>query len=168
MTDFTIIQAPLNEFSVALNLLKIAASRLQEKGLEQWDYWLNPPEERLLWAQNGFDNQEFYFLKIQTQTIGMYRLMTEDLLYWGKQETTTYYIHSLVIIPEFKGNNLGAQIIDNVYQLALKNGMSYLRLDCNASNPALCHYYEKLGFKKVGTKLMAHSLNCLYEIKVTT
>ena len=45
-------------------------------------------------------------------------------------------------------------------------GISLMRLDCNAQNPALCAYYEKQDFEKVGEKTMEWGINNLYEKRI--
>jgi hypothetical protein len=88
--EIVITKAGKNEFPEILHLLKIAATNLQSLGIDQWSYWLDPPKERLDWAQKAFDNSEFHFINFNSQMIAMYRLCTEDLLYWGKQEEAAY------------------------------------------------------------------------------
>ncbi|MEN8817661.1 MAG: GNAT family N-acetyltransferase [Nonlabens sp.] len=161
--EISIKKAVKNDFSKVIELLKIAAQDLKDRGINQWDYWLDPPEERLKWVQEGFLNEEFYFVTFNKQVIGMYRLCEEDLLYWGKQKEPAYYIHSFVVIPEYKGLQIGSYVIDQIENQARENNISLLRLDCNATNPGLCQYYIHQGFVKIGEKQMKLSLNNLYE-----
>lgn len=151
------------DFDQILDLLKTAAQSLKDRGIDQWSYWLDPPKERLEWAQQGCINGEFYFITFRNQIIGMYRLCKEDLLYWGEQEKSAYYIHSFVIHPRYKGLQVGRYIIQQIEKQARKDNIRQLRLDCNETNPGLCQYYINQGFEKVGEKQMKHSLNNLYE-----
>lgn len=161
--EINIRNAGENEFVEILQLLKIAAENLQSRGIDQWAYWLDPPKERLEWARDGFRNGEFFFITHDSQIIGMYRLCTEDLLYWGEQDDDAYYIHSFVIHPQYKGLQLGRYTLQLITDQALKNNTFILRLDCNASNMALCRYYLNQGFIQVGERQMSLSLNNLYE-----
>jgi ribosomal protein S18 acetylase RimI-like enzyme len=157
-------KANQDELTTALSLLKQAAQRLKDKQINQWGFWLDPPTERINWIKEGFDNNEFYFVENNHgEVIAMFRLMEEDEMYWGHQTDLAYYIHSLVVAPGHTGQKLGERIIEEVESMATTKGIKLLRLDCNASNPALCGYYERLGFVKVGEKQMPHSLNNLYE-----
>ena len=152
------------EIETAFMMFGKAAENLAEKKVEQWQYWLNPPIEKITWVQDGFKNNEFYFIYTDDSTlVGMYRLMHEDLLYWGKQEIKARYIHSLVVLKEFSGKNIGGTIIKKIEQEMRIEHIPILRLDCDASNDRLCQYYIDLGFKKVGEKQMPLSLNNLYE-----
>jgi ribosomal protein S18 acetylase RimI-like enzyme len=153
-----------SEFSTALQLLKQAAQTLQNKQINQWAFWLNPTETQCDWIRAGFTNQEFYFVEnIDNQFVAMFRLLAEDELYWGKQSVNARYVHSLVVEKSFAGQQIGSKIIAQIEQDLIEKGIFRFRLDCNASNPVLCAYYEKHGFVKVGEKQMPHSLNNLYE-----
>lgn len=157
-------KAKLSEIDTALLILKQAASFLQSKKVNQWDFWLQPPKDKINWVKEGFKNGEFYFVENEsTQLIGMFRLLTKDELYWGEQESDAYYVHSLVVKQEFTGMQYGSKILAKIESELIKKGVLKLRLDCNASNPVLCAYYEEKGFVKVGQKKMPHSLNYLYE-----
>jgi len=84
---FTTRQAGITETETALTLLKSAATTLHQKGIDQWSIWLDPPAEKIKWVEDGFNHGEFYFILINDQVAGMYRLLTADELYWGPQET---------------------------------------------------------------------------------
>lgn len=166
MSEWNIRQASKDEITTAFDLLKKAAMRLQEKGIQQWSYWLDPPAEKREWVKTGFDNHEFYFIEVDSKLAGMFRLMETDELYWGKQVEKARYIHSLVIVTEFSGKQIGKKVIDFIMEQMKKQEVFFLRLDCDASNLVLCSYYEKQGFIKVGEKQMPLSLNNLYERKL--
>lgn len=164
--SFTTRQARPGETSIALALLKSAATTLQQKGIDQWKIWLNPSADKISWVEAGFAHGEFYFILIEDRIAGMYRLLTEDELYWGPQEVNAWYIHSLVVLREFSGQQIGKRVLEQLIGEAKNHGIPLFRLDCNAANKALCAYYENLGFKQVGVKQMPHSLNCLYELQL--
>ncbi len=155
------------EINIALSLLKSAACTLQQKGIDQWSIWLNPPAEKIKWVEEGFNQGEFYFILINDQIAGMYRLLTADELYWGPQEDEARYIHSLVVLSEYAGQQIGRRVLEQLISESLEAGIPLFRLDCNAANKALCNYYEQLGFRQVGLKQMPHSLNCLYELQLS-
>jgi len=164
---FTTRQAGITETATALALLRSAATTLQQKGIDQWSIWLDPPVEKIKWVEDGFGNGEFYFIIIKEQVAGMYRLLTADELYWGVQETEARYIHSLVVLNEYSGQQIGRRVLEQLITKTREAGITLFRLDCNAANKALCNYYEQLGFRQVGMKQMPHSLNGLYEIKLS-
>jgi RimJ/RimL family protein N-acetyltransferase len=47
---------------------------------------------------------------------------------------------------------LGKVIVDWAEAQTALFGYSVLRLDCEAKNTKLCQFYEKIGFKLVGTR----------------
>lgn len=163
---FTTRPASSTEIKIALGLLKSAATTLQQKGIDQWSIWLDPPTEKISWVEAGFANGEFYFILIEDRIAGMYRLLTEDELYWGPQDVKAWYVHSLVVLQEFSGQQIGKRVLAQLINEAKTRGIPMFRLDCNAANKDLCAYYENLGFKQVGAKQMPHSLNNLYEMKL--
>jgi len=161
--EFEFRKASTHELEIALAMLKEAAKKLQTNNINQWEYWLNPPQEKINWIEEGFHNNEFYFITQSDTILGMFRLLDEDHLYWGVQDEKAKYIHSLVIKEAFTGHQLGKRVIEKLGQLAIQENTFLLRLDCNAENHKLCTYYEKQGFTKVREKQMPLSLNNLYE-----
>lgn len=140
---------------------------LQEKGVNQWSIWLKPDADKINWITAGFIAGEFYFVETESGDFaGMFRLMQQDNLYWGKQETAARYIHSLVVAAKYKGQHTGKLILQKIEQQVINEGIDLLRLDCIASNTRLCNYYESLGFIKKGEKQMPHSMNNLYQKKL--
>ncbi|RAJ88239.1 acetyltransferase (GNAT) family protein [Chitinophaga dinghuensis] len=152
------------ELPLVLQLLKEAATAIHQKGLDQWNTWLNPDQESIAWIEEGIANQEFYFVEnISNELMGMYRLSSADERYWGQQSAKAGYVHSLVVRKQFAGENLGTKILNYIGDCLEEQAILLLRLDCNAANKWLCLYYESQGFAQVGTKQMPHSLNNLYE-----
>lgn len=161
--DFEFRQAHQSEREVVFSLLKGAAQSLQSKNIDQWTFWNNPPKEKIEWIEEGFTNHEFYFITHSEEIIGMFRLLNQDLLYWGEEEKNAKYIHSLVIKDEYSGNQIGKKVVERICHNAVNQGIFILRLDCNAANDKLCKYYENQEFVLVRQKRMPHSLNNLYQ-----
>lgn len=157
-------QIIISDLPKVLSLFKAAAEKIAMKKVDHWQYWKNPPQEKIDWVKDGISNHEFFFiLNSDNDLIGMVRILEEDLLYWGEKDDHARYIHSLVVTDQFEGRGLGAQIIQMIEDNAQKENCQFIRLDCDAQNSGLCNYYEKLGFLKVGQKEMPLSLNNLYQ-----
>lgn len=157
-------QIESKDIDSVLNLFKEAAEKIHKMKVDHWQYWKNPPQEKIQWVEEGIRNKEFFFINTHdNENIGMVRIMNEDLLYWGKQSKKAKYIHSLVIKETHNGKGMGSLVIDAIEKRALKDHCKYLRLDAVSKNTGLCIYYEKLGFQKVGEKEMPLSVNNLYE-----
>lgn len=56
-------QAPADQIQEVLDLFREISAQLKKKGLTQWSYWANPPEEKMEW-------------------VGIFRLLEADALYW--------------------------------------------------------------------------------------
>ncbi|RBL91244.1 GNAT family N-acetyltransferase [Chitinophaga flava] len=168
MTDtFKLRLIQPGELPLVLQLLKEAAIAIQAKGLDQWDVWLDPPQEKISWIEEGLAQQEFFAVENQdNELVGVFRLADKDLLYWGEQDVMAGYVHSLVVRKQFAGRQLGTIILNMVEDKLLAEGCHLFRLDCNAGNAWLCSYYEQQGFRKVGEVKMPHSLNNLYEKQI--
>lgn len=156
----------VKDFDSCILLLQEAAKRLQDQHIDQWSYWLDPPQDKLEWVRQGIVNGEFYKITDNGQLAAMYRLQENDELYWGLRDDKAYYIHSLVVADSHTGQSIGRQIINQIENQARDHDVFILRLDCNAQNQGLCSYYEKLGFVQVGNVQMPYSLNALYEKKL--
>ncbi|WP_196888676.1 GNAT family N-acetyltransferase [Aureivirga sp. CE67] len=162
--NFTFKQIEKEELNLVLELFKESAEKIDKKNVDHWQYWKNPPKEKINWVVEGIYQKEFFFIyDSMQQNIGMVRIMNEDLLYWGKQIEKAKYIHSFVIREEFNGKGFGQKIIESIEFLATKENCKYLRLDADSKNPKLCNYYENLGFQKVGEKKLPLSIYNLYE-----
>ncbi|CAM1341925.1 GNAT family N-acetyltransferase [Tenacibaculum amylolyticum] len=157
-------QIETKDLNQVLELFKEAAEKIALKNVDHWQYWKNPPTEKIQWVVEGIQKKEFFFINNTVQeNIGMVRIMNEDELYWGIQTEKAKYIHSLVVKGAYNGKGIGAKIIQEIENNAKKDACKYIRLDAVATNTKLCKYYEKLGFQKVGVKEMPLSLNNLYE-----
>jgi len=149
---------------LVLKLFEEAAEKISKMGIDHWQYWKNPPVEKIKWVEEGILNQEFFFVKNgRGKIIGMVRILEEDLLYWGQKDDKAKYIHSLVVVEEYSGKGTGKEILQTIEGEARKKGCQYLRLDSDSKNPKLCNYYEKQGFEKVGTKALPLSIYNLYQ-----
>ena len=156
-----------DDMNTVLNLFKEADKKKKKKNIDHWQYWKNPPIEKVKWVEEGILNKEFFFVNgPDGQRIGMVRILEEDLMYWGQNDDKSKYVHSLVVIEEFAGKGMGEMILLKIENEARKNGYKYLRLDSDSKNPKLCNYYEKQGFNKVGTKVLPISTYNLYQKEI--
>lgn len=164
---FNLRKAKKDEINKAFTMFKAAAESIAKKNIDHWQYWKNPPQEKIAWVQEGFEKEEFFFIESQQQEIiGMLRILEEDLRYWGKTTAKAKYIHSLVVLEKFTGKNIGQKILQKIAEEAKKQDFEYLRLDCEAKNTKLCNYYQQQGFIKVGEQKLGGSIYNLYQKKL--
>lgn len=162
----TFKQAGTDKIQEVLDLFRQTSAQLKKKGLTQWSYWDNPPEDKIQWVREGFEKREFFFVYNEKMDwIGIFRLLESDTLYWDEKGLEPYvrYVHSLVIKPGRSGEGIGAHLLKILVEDLKKQGVRKLRLDCDSSNPGLCSYYEQQGFVKIGEKQTPFSVNNLYE-----
>ena len=164
--NITLSQIPIDEMNVVLSLFKSSAEKINRKGVDHWQYWHNPPPEKVKWVEEGLRNNEFYSIHLNGEQVGMVRILDADLLYWGEQKETAKYIHSLVVKEQFNGQGIGKATLEKVADMAKSEGRKYVRLDCDSKNSNLCTYYERLGFTQVGTKELEISVYNLYQKEV--
>ena len=82
---FEIIE--VKDRKIVLELLKKAAEKIEKVNVDHWQYWKNPPKEKIDWVDQGIENKEFFFIQeLNGKNIEMVRMLKEDLMYWGKQE----------------------------------------------------------------------------------
>lgn len=165
--DITFKPIHIAEKNTVLALFKKAAEKISKMNIDHWQYWKNPPLEKIKWVEDGIHNNEFFFIEsANKEQLGMVRILNEDVLYWGQQKEKAKYIHSLVIKEQYNGKGIGAKIIQKIESHARKDNCPYVRLDADSKNPKLCNYYERIGFRKVGIKELPLSINNLYEKKI--
>ncbi|GAA4293039.1 GNAT family N-acetyltransferase [Aestuariibaculum suncheonense] len=163
----TFHQIHRDEFNTVLNLFKEAAEKIAKMHIDHWQYWKNPPAEKIKWVQDGIKNNEYFFIKnTSNTTIGMVRILNEDHLYWGDQKDAALYVHSLMVKTEYNGQGIGKTILKSIEEQAKAKSCNYLRLDADSKNPKLCGYYEHLGFNKVGEKVLPISTYNLYQKEI--
>jgi len=158
--------AKKNEINIALRLLKEAAEWLDDKGIDYWQNWHNPNEEFSNWIKEGFNNQEFNFVELNNEIVGMYRLQYNDEMIWGEKEDKAGYVHSFTTRRNIKGKGIGKKILEHIEEELRSKSIDILRLDCGCNVTGLCEYYIRNGFIRVGeTELPGEKLN-LYEKKL--
>lgn len=155
--------ARIEEFETALELLRNAALWLKSKHIDHWQNWINPSEIYVNWIKEGFELEQFYFILNNETIIGMFRLLWEDELFWGKQENNAGYIHSFTIDRKYYGFGIGTKVLNMVENICRENNKKYLRLDCGARNNGLSKYYEDYGFKQLGIIEVYNEQLQLYE-----
>ncbi|MDJ1472961.1 GNAT family N-acetyltransferase [Cytophagaceae bacterium DM2B3-1] len=154
--------AILEQTSIVKNLLLEVQKWLYARGLSQWnnafsDYWI----------QTEILNQHFYIVTQGTTIVATFRLLTSDPAFWGEDDASALYLHTLAVARTAQGQSIGTQILDWVTAKAQSDNKSLFRLDCLANNPFLVNYYAKYGFQCVRKKWVQESEYVLYEKKLT-
>lgn len=159
-------QVKISENKTVFSLLKEAAEWLQEKNIDYWQNWHNPTGEYIKWIEDGILNNEFRFVEQDRNIVGMYRMQFMDELFWGNKMDNAVYIHSFTVKRSFRGKGIGVKILEYIETEMYKNGIDFIRLDCEMGINGLCKYYEEYGFNCVGTKELSGYVLSLYEKRV--
>ncbi len=146
-----------------LDLLAEAAAWLRGRGIEQWPSRFPTNSVRAqIAAGEALLVEE---LRHPTATLAV---AEEDSELWGSDTAPAYYISRLAVARRASGASLGSRIIDWVAGKAAERGRQYVRLATASNNPALRHYYERLGFEHVADPPHARWPTSLYERRVDT
>jgi ribosomal protein S18 acetylase RimI-like enzyme len=149
-----------------LDILYEIAEHLHSKKIIQWKEWLAPSKSDLKWIDDLIKNESFYLIEKEKTTIGIFSLSDTDDKYWGKSNDKAKYLHSLAILPKYKNQQIGKQIVDLIKTDLSKNKYTYLRLDCISSNQKLKNYYKNQGFNEVGVANVGVNSFTLFEYNV--
>lgn len=98
-----------------------------------------------------------YSARIGDKIVGTILLLWEDKLTWGEQPAVAGYAHQLAVKNGYRGQNLGAQILDWASKKTEVNRRSFLRIDFPPDNEGLKRYYTALGFTFVEKRLVETS-----------
>jgi len=129
------------------SLLEENREWLQSKGINQWIIPFT-----LEWVSKCIERREFHIATTDNQIVGVFRLLESDIMFWGDDSMDAFYIHSLAVRRDWKGQGIGLSLLKWAEDYARSKHRPYLRLDCMAENPSLCTYYEQAGFISCGDK----------------
>lgn len=118
-------------------------------------------QQDYLWGSEPFTKEEvegklamgnLYTVTNDGKIVGTVTLTNTDERVWEDEGTDTenaLYIHSLATSDEVRGKGIGEEVINWAVDKARHERRSAVRLDCSYTNPRLCAYYTKQGFREV-------------------
>jgi ribosomal protein S18 acetylase RimI-like enzyme len=109
---------------------------------------------------------ELYLARLDGKPASMVALQSDDEL-WHDVEGEAIYIHGLATHRDFAGKGIGLALLRWAERTAAAATKDYLRLDCNADNPALGAYYERAGFTHRGDVALPHRVASRYEKRIS-
>lgn len=141
-------------------MLVEAAEWMISQGIFQWTPEQFTKEEILSY----FEYREIYILYAHLEPAAMFTLQQSDPDYWGMRNSKGYnYLHRLTVRRAFSSSGLGAHIVEWASIRTRDIGAKGLRLDCLATNLKLNSFYQRLGFRYMGTALKNGREYNLYE-----
>jgi GNAT superfamily N-acetyltransferase len=139
------------------------AQELEDHGEKLWEMeWLQP--QALL---KTYGLESLHLGRINGLPVAAFVLLETDPEFWPDiLENESLFIHKVVVARAWKGHNLSSQVLDFAARQVLERGKKFLRLDTDATRPALCNLYERYGFTRVGRRLIKDFDYALYELEV--
>jgi ribosomal protein S18 acetylase RimI-like enzyme len=99
--------------------------------------------------------------------IATFALAWEDDGLWSDVPSPAVYLFAFAVKRVCAGKGVGSALLRWAARRVAAAGMPYLRLDCNADNPALRAYYEQAGFTFRGEAYRGSHALARYEKAVT-
>jgi GNAT superfamily N-acetyltransferase len=127
-------------------ILEEAAAWQAARGIDQWRPGSFTPALLAPRLAAG----EVYLARLGADAVGTLTLQWSDAPIWGAQPPTAGYVHRLAVRRRAAGTGLAPALLAWAGEQVAARGRTLLRLDCPAANPALCRYYERLGFRPAG------------------
>jgi ribosomal protein S18 acetylase RimI-like enzyme len=91
--------------------------------------------------------------KRDSSPVGTLTIQWFDPEQWGDRalDDRAGYIHAIAITRSVGGMRVGEGLLEWVVEKIAARGRRFARLDAIASNAVLCRYYERRGFRPLGT-----------------
>lgn len=129
------------------DIYKIIQNRckwLDEKSIEQWNVTRTYKHDYYL---EKIKDGKIYVAVYNEKIVGVFMFQLSS--HYAEYDENIAYIHHLATDIHYKG--MGKIIISKIIELAKNHSKKYVRLDNISSNSKLNEYYEKNGFKQIGT-----------------
>ena len=95
-------------------------------------------------------NSEYYFVKSDEDLVGYFKINQEKAQTEFK-EADSLELERIYVLKKFQGKQIGSWMIAEVIRMAVSKQKSFLWLGVWEHNKGAIDFYEKHGFKKVGT-----------------
>lgn len=148
-------QATTQDLPTVFGVLNDAALWLDERGIRQWPTYF----DRRGWRGErigGYVDAGWVWIASDPRgAIAVITLSPEadpDFAHgWPDGPDDALYIYRMATVRRARGNDIGARLVTWASDRAAHDGHRWLRLDCFRTNTQLHAYYERLGFRRVGT-----------------
>ena len=140
--NFKIELAQEHEVPAITKLVNAAYKELADMGLNYTATYQNPDQTK----ERISKGRCFVLKKNSSQILGTILMTVEN--YFTNRNTA--YLGQFGILPEFKKNGLGTQLIEFCENLAMKEGFSGVQLDTAIPAKHLVNWYQRRGYLIVG------------------
>lgn len=132
------------------DILEEASAWQKARGSEGWNY---PFDDA--WMLPRIERGELFLAYMDSHLVAAFRILWEDRPYWGAKEIgDSIYLHTFAVRRDRAGSGIGTTVIEKIAGMGRERGLANIRLDCSLSSSGLIAYYERNGFRSVGTTLM--------------
>ncbi|MFA5215706.1 GNAT family N-acetyltransferase [Sulfuricurvum sp.] len=143
INSINIHKSTINDIDEIFRFYKIATDFQKSKFFVHW-----PEFKRELIETEIMKNRQWKMM-IDGRIACIWATTFSDPQIWGDRDSALY-IHRIATNPDFRGNNLVAQIVAWAEQYARENAKEYIRMDTIGENRGLIEYYKKCGFEYLG------------------
>lgn len=140
-------------------ILEEASAWLHARGIDQWPRTFTPAA-----LEQSIARTETWLALVDGTISGTATLTWSDPL-WDDLGGQAGYVHRLATRRTTPG--LGATVLAWAADVTRRFGRRSLRLDCVATNTALCAYYEQAGFERRGDKLSGDTVVSRFELDLS-
>lgn len=144
--------ARLEEVATLVTIEDMAARWIRSLGIEPGDA---PRPLSEIFAEALARGEKYVALR-DGVVAGKITLQTGDDPVWAGIPGDALYVHGLTTARAFADQEVGRALLRWAEEMARERSKAYLRLDCNADNPALRAYYERAGFVHCGDVKLPH------------
>lgn len=133
-------------FAALLGIWRERSRQLEESGRKMW--------ESAQFTQAGirvkYGDPEIFAARVSGRVAGGFLLLETDPRRWpDRAGEKAFYIHKLVLHPDFSGQGYGAAMLEWIKDYAARAGKDWLRLDYEEGRPYLARLYAAAGFAVV-------------------
>jgi GNAT superfamily N-acetyltransferase len=143
-----VMPASIEDIFTYAALARAAQAWLQARGLGQ--YVPAAHDEYAAAIRSRVESGTLYVVRDNGEAVGFFSLDLSPFPWWPADETPAVYLAGMVVARSARGIGVGSYIIEWCAAEAARLQQQFVRLDCHADNPWLCHYYEAHGFELWG------------------
>ncbi|MGN8244315.1 N-acetyltransferase family protein [Cellulomonas soli] len=119
---------------------------MADHGIEQWPVGSLPRERVAAQVADG----QWWVVREAQGVVATVRVVRSDSEYWGDADAPAVYVHGLMVDRRASGTGLGRALVEWAAEVAVQEGLPWVRLDHRESNPTLDALYRSWGFEPVG------------------
>jgi ribosomal protein S18 acetylase RimI-like enzyme len=142
--------ATTTDLPALLNLIRHVVPLMHETGNFQWDD--HYPNETVF--KQDIDKGQLWVAEIDGELAGVAALTEDQEPEYAQVgfdlSQRAVVTHRLAVDPAFRGKGVAVALLAQAETIALKRGISFLRIDTNSENPMTQKLFPKLGYTYAG------------------